>query len=128
MKCILLFALFFICVSANADEIIKVHVEDRDISGVKGEYIFPFKITGKGYISKTAWRSPSGIKCSISLFEHSKDKGGTYECVSRDGYKAQVSLDCELNHDRDSAVYLFFGQVKKEGESGNFYVWCDSGV
>ena len=112
-------------VPALAGEVREIHVERRDIGEVLGEFVLPVDIDGKGYISREVWRSPGGIACSVSLFEHSSEDAGTFECVSPERYKAQVALDCAANSSRDTAVYLFFGMVANENEVGNFYVWCE---
>lgn len=108
----------------SAKDVSKIHVERRDIGETLGEFVLPVNIEGKGYVSKEVWRSPKGIVCTVSLFEHNDFKG-TFECVSPERYKAQVALDCSANSSSETAVYLFFGKVSSENEVGNFYVWCE---
>lgn len=109
----------------SASDVKKIHVERRDIGETVGEFVLPVDIEGNGYISKEVWRSPRGIVCTVSLFEHSSKDAGTFECVSPANYKAQVALDCSANYSSETAVYLFFGKVSSENEVGNFYVWCE---
>lgn len=110
---------------AFANDPRNIYIERRDIGESLGTIVLPMDIKGKGYISKEIWRSPKGIKCTVSLFEHSNRAGGTFECESPEGYKAQVALNCALNNSSETAVYLFFGKVNSEGEASNFYVWCE---
>ena len=121
--------LFFVLAGINshvvANDVKSIHVERRDIGETLGKFVLPVAIEGKGYISKEVWRSPKGIACTVSLFEHSSENKGTFECVSPERYKAQVALDCSVNYSADTAVYLFFGKVSSENEVGNFYVWCE---
>ena len=100
-----------------------VHVVRAAVDEIQGKYIIP--ITPKEYNYKTVWRSPNGIACSISLFTRSDGASGAYECITPDKYKAQVVLDCSINTSRETAVYLFFGQIGDAEEVGNFYVWCE---
>ena len=107
-----------------AGEVREIHVERRDIGEVLGKYVLPVSMRGKGYISKEIWRSPKGIVCTVSLFEHSSKTDGTFECVSPENYKAQIALDCAVNSNSKTAVYMFFGMIGDGREVGNFYVWC----
>ncbi|WP_372881417.1 hypothetical protein [Psychromonas sp.] len=122
---ILFFVLAGLSIHVSASNVKSIHVERRDIGETLGKFVLPVAIKGKGYISKEVWRSPKGISCTVSLFEHSSQDKGTFECVSLERYKAQVVLDCSANSSPESAVYLFFGKVSSEGEVGNFYVWCE---
>jgi hypothetical protein len=121
----LFFVLAGISCYVAAKGVKSVHVERRDIGETLGKFVLPVAIEGKGYISKEVWRSPKGIVCTVSLFEHSSQNRGTFECVSPELYKAQVALDCSDNFSAETAVYLFFGKVNSEGEVGNFYIWCE---
>lgn len=112
-------------INAVASDVRSIHVERRDIGETLGKFVLPIAIEGMGYISKEVWRSPKGIACTVSLFEHSSQNTGTFECISPERYKAQVALDCSANSSAETAVYLFFGKVSSEGEVGNFYVWCE---
>lgn len=126
MRSRLLFLVFVsLSVHVSAGDVKSIHVERRDIGESLGKFVLPVDIKGKGYISKEVWRSPKGIKCTASLFEHSKENQGTFECVSPEKYKAQVALDCSENHSPETAVYLFFGNVSSDNEVSNFYVWCE---
>jgi hypothetical protein len=101
-----------------------VHIIRTDFGDTLGTYIFP--ITANSYNSKSVWRSPKGIDCSISLFNQANGSAsGSYECITLEGYKAQVSVDCAMNKSQDTAVYLFFGKAGDAAEIGNFYVWCE---
>jgi len=125
-KYILLTSFLISAAFCNAEGMKEIHVERRDIGEILGKYVLPVDIQSKGYISKEVWRSPRGIYCSVSLFEQKKKlEVGTFECNSKEGFKAQVSLDCSVHKDSESAIYLFFGRVSYEGESSNFYVWCE---
>ncbi|WP_210396208.1 hypothetical protein [Motiliproteus sediminis] len=122
---LLLLMLVGLSIHVPAGVVKSIHVERRDIGESLGKFVLPVDIKGKGYISKEVWRSPKGIKCTASLFEHSKKNKGTFECVSPEQYKAQVALDCSENHSAETAVYLFFGKVSSDSEVGNLYVWCE---
>jgi hypothetical protein len=121
----LFFALAGLCIHVSASNVKSIHVERRDIGETLGKFVLPVAIKGAGYISKEVWRSPIGIRCTVSLFEQSSQYKGTFECVSPERYKAQVALDCSANSSPESGVYLFFGKVGSEIEVGNFYVWCE---
>jgi hypothetical protein len=126
MKLIIFIGLLVASSISNAEGVKEVHVERRDIGEVLGKIVLPADIHRKGYVKKEVWRSPKGIYCSVALFEKSKKpEVGTFECKSKEGFKAQVSLDCSKNKSSETAVYLFFGQVNYEGENSNFYVWCE---
>jgi hypothetical protein len=49
----------------------------------------------------SVWSSARGIDCSATLFgnEGNEDRpfGGSYECKTPEGYKAQISFDCSKN-------------------------------
>jgi hypothetical protein len=122
---ILLFVLAGLSGHVSASDVKSIHIERRDIGETLGKFVLPVAIEGKGYISEEVWRSPKGIACTVSLFEHSSQDRGTFECVSPERYKAQVALDCSANTSPETAVYLFFGKVSSENEVGNFYVWCE---
>ena len=125
MKLIIFIALLVTSSFCSAEGVKEVHVERRDIGEVLGKFVLSADIYGKGYVKKEVWRSPKGIYCSVALFEKSKKpEVGQFECESREGFKAQVSLDCSKNISSEMAVYLFFGRVNHEGENSNFYVWC----
>jgi hypothetical protein len=126
MKLIIFIGLYVAISICHAEGVKEVHVERRDIGEVLGKFVLPANIDRKGYVKNEVWRSPKGIYCSVALFETSKKpEVGTFECESKEGFKAQVSLDCSKNKSSESAVYLFFGQVNYEGENSNFYVWCE---
>jgi hypothetical protein len=126
MKLIIFISLLVTSLICHAEVVREVHVERGDIGEVLGKFVLPADIERKGYVKKVAWRSPKGIYCSVALFEKSKKpEVGTFECKSKERFKAQVSLDCSKNKSSETAVYLFFGQVSHEGENSNFYVWCE---
>jgi hypothetical protein len=110
--------------SAASASVINVHVLRTNLGETLDTYIIPIK--PMEYNQKAVWRSPNGIDCSVSLLAQAKGgASGGYECITPDGYKAQVSLDCDVNKNRETAMYLFFGKIGDEKEVGNFYVWCE---
>jgi hypothetical protein len=118
-------ALIFLSLSCNAiGGVNNVHIVRTELTEVLATYIIP--ITPKEYNYKTVWRSPKGIKCSVSLLpQKNNGAAGGFECITPEKYKAQVELDCSTNISRESAMYLFFGQIGNFEEVGNFFVWCE---
>lgn len=102
-----------------------VHVERVDLERKLGTFVLPLYFYSSGYISKEVWRSPGGIACSLSFFRGKKSQKGQFTCNSKDGYKAQVVVDCDENRNRDTATYMYFGKPVSDSEVGNFYVWCE---
>ena len=101
----------------------------KTISDEETLYKFNFPDEPVFFAPYSVWRSARGIVCSARLIgnEGNEDRpsGGTYECKTPEGYKAQISFDCSKNNNQDSSAYLFFGLVGAEGNNGNFYVWCE---
>ncbi|MBV2131162.1 hypothetical protein [Arsukibacterium indicum] len=108
----------------NASEINNIHVV-RSVDGeIDQEIVLPFN-EAESIILKEVWRSPVGIFCKTTVLN--QDAGlakGSFECQNKDGYKAQISIDCSLNNSKENSAYLFFGLVGAPENIGNFYVWC----
>jgi len=95
---------------------------------MKDQVLFSIPVNSSDYsiTTKDVWRSSNGIKCIVKLFKAEKGKAGVnFECNTREGYKAQVSVDCTKNTNRENSMYLFFGSVGKAEDFGNFYIWCE---
>lgn len=123
----LLIALFALLVSnaLNAFELNGIHILRSTNGEVDQEIVLPFG-ESKSIILKEAWRSPVGIVCKASAFEQNVGLAkGTFECENKEGYKAQISIDCSSNNSKETSAYLFFGLVGKFENIGNFYVWCE---
>lgn len=72
------------------------------------------------------WRSSEGINCSATILKQKKGlPKGTFECITAEGYKAQIDVDCSIHTSQENSAYLFFGLVGKAENTGNFYLWCE---
>ncbi|AZZ92571.1 hypothetical protein EUZ85_18315 [Hahella sp. KA22] len=123
MKLFYFWVCLFVSLSALAEEITGVNVarylNEREESLVR----IPFGEL-ENVILKEVWRSPGGIVCKISLYGVVQLQG-TFECESKEGYKAQIGVNCLENLSKESSAYLFFGLVGESQNVGNFYIWCN---
>lgn len=101
-----------------------MHVTEESFGEVLATFMIPIK--NEAYSSKEVWRSPKGIACSAhAIPQKNGNVLGSYQCITPQKFKSQVSVDCSKNTNRETAMYLFFGQVGDANEIGNFYVWCE---
>jgi hypothetical protein len=71
------------------------------ISDEETLYKFNFQDESVFFAPYSVWRSLGGIHCSAKLIGNEGNEerpfGGTYECKTPEGYKAQISFDCSKN-------------------------------
>lgn len=93
------------------------------INGKADKVIYPFPNEAVFIESHNVWVSQNGIRCNALAAKSNSSIQGTFECTTKEGYKAQVAFDCQKNTS-DNRVYMFFGSPMKQGNNRNFTFWC----
>tara|TARA_R110000868_G_scaffold405738_1_gene685493 strand:- start:607 stop:984 length:378 start_codon:yes stop_codon:yes gene_type:complete len=125
MTRVLPLAFLLLTAKSLASDISSVHIVRITNGDINQEIILPFG-ESKSLMLNEVWRSPVGIVCRASAYEQKIGlPKGAFECESKEGYKAQIGLDCSQHKNKKTSAYLFFGLIGKFDNIGNFYVWCE---
>lgn len=122
--CIVLLLIFIASVVDLLATTEKGLIFEITINGKADKVVYPFPNGAVFAESHDVWVSANGIRCNAFATKGSDSSiRGTFECTTREGYKAQVAFDCQKNTS-DNRVYMFFGLPMTQGNNRNFTFWC----